>query len=225
MIMEFSSELIQISDFRYIIYAFILSVINYFLASSFYNLYKTIVRCISSLLSIHKNKEHVSNRNITYITFVITISFITGWSGGYIIDQDIFYKIPFIDMIINKKSGKRTLVYLFYNNTKKRFEDTEFDSRPNPKDRDPFAPVSIQLRDGTKYEGFPILYETSNRQTELYLSPACNWQEEKIRKHDGPGIVVIEKEIVNIAFIDLNKSKCYRLWYPMNNRSIAELPI
>lgn len=228
MIMEFSSKLIQISDFRYILYAFILSVINYFLASSCYKCYRLILRYKSSPslpFLYEKDVGNLSDRNRTYITIAIIISVITGWSGGYAIDQDVFYRIPFIDMVINKKSGKRTLVYLLYNNTKKRFQNEEFDSRPDPKVRDPFAPVSVQLKNGAKYEGFPILYETGNRQMEIYLSPACYWQEYTLEKHDGPGIIVFEKEIENISFVDLNNSKCYQLWYPTKTITISELPL
>jgi hypothetical protein len=94
----------------------------------------------------------------------------------------------------------------------------EGDARPqNFKQTDAWA--NVVLRSGKKYEGWPEFFEGSSQSSELYLSPACQLIKKRCntiaKPIQGPGIIIFEREIESITFVDRDKSQCANFWLPL----------
>jgi hypothetical protein len=77
--------------------------------------------------------------------------------------------------------------------------------------------LKVGLKSGKVYEGWPEFFEMGEKPSELYLSPACEWSlqhgKELLKPLPGPGIVIFEREIETITFIDREESRCFAHWF------------
>ena len=93
---------------------------------------------------------------------------------------------------------------------------TVLDARPEHLRGDKFW-LRIFLPSDQTYEGFPRYYPTAGESFEFFLSPACK------AKHtagssvftaiEGPGVLILEKDINRIELIDESQSDCCKLYF------------
>jgi hypothetical protein len=140
-----------------------------------------------------------------------------GIAIGLAAEKDVFYvklrSLPITD-ILNKRSSSRPLTFLLSQNSTGKLKE-EGDARPK-KFKKTEAWLRIKLKSGKIIEGWPEFYEISDEPSELYLSPACNLEKkdgkEIISPVPGPGVLIFEREIEIITFIDREKCKCFDYW-------------
>jgi hypothetical protein len=94
------------------------------------------------------------------------------------------------------------------------------DGRPSGKVTDAWIRIKVKQSGGPLvYEGWPEFYGVGSEQSEIYLSPACQVDlhsppPDVVTKIKGPGVLVYEKEIESLEFIDHDESSCFKLWFP-----------
>jgi hypothetical protein len=145
------------------------------------------------------------------------VALFTGVFFGLGAEKDLFFvtlrSLPITDTL-NKRSSSRPLVFLLSQNSAGQLKQ-DGDARPEPIKRTE-AWVKVRLKSGREYEGWPEFFETGREASELYLSPACqlsaNFDEELHSPVPGPGILIFEREIESITFIDRETSKCFEYW-------------
>jgi len=155
-----------------------------------------------------------------FTSYMTVLSVILGILIGIGIQNDWFYSalrtIPGTDTI-NKRSFKRPLPFLLFQNSTGRLK-RDGDGRPGTKVTEAWVRVRLKQGGGT-YDGWPEFYSSGSDPSELYLSPACQVQNagettEKVTKHKGPGILIYEREILSIEFLDRPESACFLQWLP-----------
>lgn len=196
-------------EFNLIFYAFALTIVCWALA---YPILWLFVRATG--LSVVWDLS-----NPLFLTYVTVLSIAVGVGLAIGIQRDVFFTIlrglPGTD-IINKRSINRPLPFLLSRNTAGGLR-RDGDARPTGKVTE--AWLRIRLKKGGSYEGWPEFYGLGSTESELYLSPACQAQSvqnqaDKISKHPGPGVLIYEREIEVIEFIDRTESLCFRQWFP-----------
>jgi hypothetical protein len=141
---------------------------------------------------------------------------------GIGIQNDLFYvvlrSIPFTD-VINTRSTKRALPFLLSQNSAGKLND-DGDGRPSGKVTEAWIRIKVKQPGGRLvYEGWPEFYGSGSEQSEVYLSPACQVDlhsppPDVVTKIKGPGVLIYERDIESVEFMDRAESPCYELWFP-----------
>jgi len=154
---------------------------------------------------------------------IITVAVIVGIFCGYAAEKDWFFltlrSLPITESL-DKISSKRPVVILMSRNKAGELNTKGGgDARPKPL-KVTEAWVQVRLKSGKLYEGWPEFFELGYEPSELYLSPACEWKKnnniESMAPISGPGIIIYEREIESITFIDREKSKCIAHYFKEN---------
>jgi|GEM_PF-3100714 len=156
---------------------------------------------------------------VLFSIIILLTSIVSGIVFGISGQNDWLYRvlraIPITDILV-KRSSDRPLLFLLKQNTAGLL-DEEGDARPK-KLKKTEAWVEVILKNGKKFEGWPEFYEGSKKPSELYLSPACRKIKEKckevVKPIEGPGIIIFEREIETITFIDREVGLCSQYWLP-----------
>lgn len=210
-------DLGQLTEFQIVFYSFVLTLINFSIILPF--------RWLVCRIFLSKKEETVKSRNSKRIFYVIVIfvSLLTGVLIGLAAEKDLFFvtlrSLPITDTL-NKRSSSRPLVFLLSQNATGQLKK-DGDARPEPYKRTE-AWVKIRLKSGKEYEGWPEYFGISNESSEIYLSPACEWVskwgKETLESVPGPGIIIFEREIETLTFVDREESGCYAHWFHESKR-------
>jgi hypothetical protein len=157
-----------------------------------------------------------------FTSYMTILSVVLGILIGIGIQNDWFYAalraIPGTD-VINKRSFKRPMPFLLFQNSTGKLR-RDGDGRPGTGVKVTEAWVRVKLKQGGgTYDGWPEFYSSGSDPSELYLSPACQVQNpgestEKVAKHKGPGVLIYEREILSVEFLDRPESACFLQWFP-----------
>jgi hypothetical protein len=200
-------DLGQLTEFQVTFYSLVLTLINLSIALP---LYWVIGR-------LRGHKPAGKFNTAAFCSIILIISILTGIIIGFAAEKDIFFvtlrALP-ITKTLNKRSSSRPLVFLLSQNSTGKLKE-EGDARPKEMKKTE-AWLKVKLKSGRQYEGWPEFHEIGSKPTELYLSPACEWCEHRGKKIlkpiSGPGIIIYEREIETITFIDREKSECFEYW-------------
>ena len=160
-----------------------------------------------------------------YIVLLV-VSILSGTLIGLAAEKDWFFVtlrcLPITDTL-NKRSSSRPLVFLLSQNSTGQLKN-DGDARPEPLKKTE-AWVKVRLKSGKQYEGWPEYFSIGEQSAELYLSPACEWVskwgQDVLKPTLGAGIIIFEREIETLTFIDREESKCYAHWLGPKQNSKA----
>jgi hypothetical protein len=161
--------------------------------------------------------------NPIFATYVLILAIVVGVFGAVSVQLDLFYavlrKLPGAELV-NKRSAKRPLPFLLQQNTTGNLR-RDGDSRPQGKVTE--AWLIVRVKQGGAYAGWPEFYGVGKDASEIYLSPACEVEitanrEERTTKHKGPGVLIYEREITAVEFMDRSESACFLLWFPSKSQ-------
>jgi hypothetical protein len=156
----------------------------------------------------------VSRHPRLFILIVLVIAILTGIIIGVAYENDSLIKllrgIPGTRMI-TKRSHQRPLTFLLALNRKGELEE----GRPEPM-KTTEAWVKVRLKNGKVFHGYPEFFSLRGETSEIFLSPACREITgpgcTKVVEIEGPGILIFDKDIEFIEFLDRPKSECHNLW-------------
>ncbi len=212
---EYLSGIGDVGEFKLVCYSLVLTFVNLALA---YVIYTPIYKFgklfkkkqnseISSLLSVSKHPR-------LFILIVLVIAILTGIIIGVAYENDTLIKllrgIPGTKMI-TKRSHQRPLTFLLALNRKGKLEEGRPKSMKTTE-----AWVKARLKSGKVFHGYPEFFSMRGKTSEIFLSPACTEITghgcTKVVEFEGPGILIFEKDIEFIEFLDRPKSECHNLW-------------
>ena len=205
-------DLGQLSEFQIVFYSFVLTLVNLSIALLVSWLIKVlVVKCGGSL------GEGVLKG--FFYTIIVIVSIASGVILGFAAEKGSFFVIlrslPITDEL-NKRSSNRPLVFLLSQNSTGKLRN-EGDGRPKDMKMPQPMMVRIHLKSKRIYEGWPEYYELGKIPSEIYLSPACELISESGKEIQKPicgaGVIIYEREIESISFIDSVKSNCRDIWY------------
>ena len=176
----------------------------------------TVVYLIQSILVYCFNLINLTKLRLLFILLTLVMSVLSGVLLAYAIENDWLYRTvrsaP-LSPWFNKRSDTRPLVFLLKQNTQGQLK-SEGDARP-PKFKQTEAWVQIATSNRKIYEGWPEYYEISAADSDIYLSPACRSDGtpgSTLVPIDGPGVLIFEREIVSVTFLDRASSPCFQQW-------------
>jgi len=145
---------------------------------------------------------------------VLIVAILTGIIVGVAYENDTLIKllrgVPGTGMI-TKRSHQRPLTFLLALNRKGKLEEGRPESIKTTE-----AWVKVRLKSGKVFHGYPEFFSLRGKTSEIFLSPACRETTghgcTKVVEIEGPGILIFEKDIEFIEFLDRPKSKCHNLW-------------
>lgn len=207
-------DLGQLTEFQITFYSLVLILVNVVIASPIYG--------VLSLIFLRKKSDSVKTKS--FYAILLFASVISGILIGWAAEKDVFFvtlrALP-ITETLNKRSSSRPLVFLLSQNATGQLKK-DGDARPEPFKKTE-AWVKARLKSGKEYEGWPEYFEIGENASELYLSPACEWVskwgKDVLEPVSGPGIIIFEREIETLAFVDREESGCYARWFPRNKQA------
>lgn len=212
-------DLGQLTEFQITFYSLVLTLVNISIALLIYWFLRLLGRPLS-----RKNRETAKDKfnKVFFFTVVMLVSIASGILFGLAAEKDVFFVtlrcLPITDTL-NKRSSSRPLVFLLSQNTTGKLKE-DGDARPKAMKKTE-AWVKVRLRSGKQYEGWPEYFGIGDKASELYLSPACEWvsqsSQEVLKPVPGPGIIIFEREIETLTFIDREESKCLAYWFNKPN--------
>lgn len=212
---QYISDIGDVSEFKLICFSLVLTFVN--LAFG-YVIYLPICK-LGELLKQRPKSEtplspSISRHPRIFILIVLVVAILTGIIVGVAYENDALLKllrgIPGTGMI-TKRSYQRPLTFLLALNRKGKLEE----GRPEPM-KTTEAWVKVRLKSGKVFHGYPEFFSLRGENSEIFLSPACREITghgcTKVVEIEGPGILISEKEIEFIEFLDRPKSECHNLW-------------
>ncbi len=196
-------ETTEVKEFEFVFYLVLLSMITWFIA---FPLFYVLSRCMKMDIAMYKP-------SLIGTPILVILGFLVGIGFGYVSEKDLFYKFTKVLPIVNDIpviSRKRLSVYVHDENYQGRM-NVSVDLR-NPKLRVPEAYSRIIIKGGDEYQGWTGFYSTGDKFEEIFVSPACHIRGGKIKKFDGPGILIFTKFVKTIEFVDRKNSECYCAW-------------
>jgi hypothetical protein len=165
--------------------------------------------------------------NPSFMTGMAALSILVRIGIGIGIQNDVFYVILRSisgTNVVNLRSSKNPLPFLLSQNWAGKL-DVDGDARPSGQV--PYAWVRIKVKESGAplvYEGWPDFFRNGAELSEVYLSPACQVDLHSAPPHvvtkiKGPGVLVYEKEIASVEFINPNESSCWKRWYKTDTAS------
>lgn len=202
-------------NFKLICYSLVLTFVNLTVA---YVIFLPIYK-LGKLLKRKQESEtppslSVSKHPRLFILIVLIVAVLTGIIVGVAYENDTLIKllrgVPGTGMI-TKRSHQRPLTFLLTLNRKGKLKE----GRPEPM-KATEAWVKVCLKSGKVFHGYPEFFSLSGKTSEIFLSPACREITDdrctKVVEFEGPGILIFEKDIQFIEFLDRPKSECHNLW-------------
>lgn len=215
-------DLGQLTEFQITFYSFVLTLVDISVAFFVCWLMGLLSRLCSRLFK--KSRKAEFSKKVFYVlVFLCSIS--TGLLIGFAGEKDWFFitlrALPITDTL-NKRSSSRPLVFLLSQNSAGQLKE-DGDARPPPFEKTTEAWVRVYMKGGKQYEGWPEYFGIGDQATELYLSPACELRsrfgKETLKPIKGPGILIFEREIEALMFIDREESDCYAYWFNEKNQA------
>ena len=210
-LVRYISSMNHLSEFELVFYSFGFTIINLIIATLLYKLGGLIAKKI-------KKGQLGQERYLTFYVLVAIISIFIGIVAGIAYENDWTFRLLRIGpgtTLITKRGYQRPLTFLLSRNIQGKFEEGRPEAMKTTE-----AWVKIRLTSGETYEGYPEFFSMGEASSEVFLSPACRWIkkgcQDKIIEIDGPGILIFEKDIKYIEFLDRPKSECHNLWKRKN---------
>jgi hypothetical protein len=216
-------DLGQLTEFQLVFYSFVLTMVNVSIALFIYWLPRLLRRAFSRKQSQGQKSDSSFSKGL-FCSVVILVSVSTGILIGWAAEKDVFFvtlrALPITDTL-NKRSSSRPLVFLLSQNASGQLKE-EGDARPKHFKKTE-AWVKARLKSGKEYEGWPEYFGIGDETSELYLSPACEWDSKwgkrALEPVPGPGIIIFEREIETLTFVDREESSCYAHWFGGANQT------
>ena len=77
--------------------------------------------------------------------------------------------------------------------------------------------IRVKMKSGKQYEGWPKFIPSGNNTSEIFLALACELAskngKQQTKPLPGAGVLLYEREIESIIFVDTERSDCYDCWY------------
>lgn len=177
--------------------------------------------------------------NLIFYVVLTAASILIGVGAGINAERDSFYKfaklIPFVGDPIQDSIRHPIDRILLQNQTGlNHYSNPRPDSRFYEEDRpartfSTTAFARLTLENGAIFEGWPLYFDARRDDAQIYMSPACRLVEKSsetsVLPVMGPGVVVYERDIIHIEFVDTFTTVCSSYWYtpPGARQAIAEL--
>jgi hypothetical protein len=208
---RYISQMGDMNEFQFTYYSLILSFVNLGASYLIYRLWKWGK---SKLRKPAPSAAPTPGLSTLFIMLVLAISIIVGIFCGIAYENDWLIKVlrstPGTGMM-TKRGYQRPLTFLLALNRKGKLEEGRPQSMKVGE-----AWIRVVLKDGKIFHGYPEFFSLSGNNAEIFLSPACKEITEsgggKVCEVEGPGVLLFEKEIDFIEFLDRPKSECHNIW-------------
>jgi hypothetical protein len=208
---RYISQMGDMNEFQFTFYSLILTFVNLGATYLIYEFGKWVKIKFKKTVA---PAEPTPRLPAIFIMLVLVISIFVGIVCGVAYENDVLIRIlrstPGTGMI-TKRAYQRPLTFLLALNRKGKLEEGRPESMKVGE-----AWVKIVLKDGKVFHGYPEFFSLSGNAAEIFLSPACKEITEsrraKVAEVEGPGVLIFEKEIEFIEFLDRPKSECHNIW-------------
>lgn len=115
---------------------------------------------------------------------------------------------------LDKRSWMRPSKFVLQNNHDRKLIESGGDGRTSAQAQGR-AWVRFIPKEGTSYEGFPLLQPHGNDMTELYLTPACRKDKDAkaFTPLPGPGVLLPLDKFTSIELLDEADNECFKQVY------------
>jgi hypothetical protein len=211
---QYITDMGDFSEFQLTFYSFGLTLVNLSLAIAIYKAGKWLQKKLWQPRKGTGGTQPDSQLSAIFVLIVLVVSCAIGILVANFYENDTILKwlrgTP-VTRMTTKRSYQRPLTFLLAQNRKGKLEEGRPQSMKTTE-----AWVEVHLTSGEVFEGYPEFFSMGNEATEIFLSPACK----RIKKNgchkvvavSGPGILIFERDIKFIEFIDRQKSECHNLW-------------
>jgi len=217
---RYISDMGNMSEFELIIYSSGFTVVNLGLSIVLYNGGKALGQRWLPRRGDPDTQSESPLSKMAFILLVLVVSFGVGIAAGVAYENDTllnWLRAAPGTRLLSKRSYQRPLTFLLAQNRKGKLEE----GRPHSM-KTTQAWVEVHLTGGESFEGWPEFFSspesfsTGDENAEIFLSPACKRVKKdgrvKVVIMPGPGVLVFEKDIKFVEFIDRQKSECHNLW-------------
>lgn len=211
----------SLSEIEYVFWAALGSLLSIVSVYLIYCVYYYARHKFNSKETVARIFDKTSFKDIvttpSFVSLVIFASIAIGIIAGktYESDSVLAFLRSNIAEEITKRSSQRPLTFLLSQNRLGILEE----GRPVSL-RKGEAWIQVHLTGGEIFEGYPEFFSLDNKNAELFLSPACQKKKNGRREAnpvEGPGVLLYEKEIKYITFLDRKSSDCYVYWESVVN--------
>ena len=212
---RYITDMGDIGQWEFTMYSFGYSLFNFAIALSIYH----SLRWIRG-----KEKSKTVPSSVPFVLLILVVSILIGIFSASFYEKDTFLRVlrktPGM-RLTTKRSYKRPLPFLLALNRKGQLEEGRHQSMRGGE-----AWLKVSLASGKVFEGYPEFFPSGNETSEILLSPACKKAENTSASSEiidirGPGVLIYEKEIKFIEFIDREESACYNLWEQLRKKKGA----
>ena len=205
---QYLADISDVSETKLLILGFGLNLINIVLAIP-------IWMGIAGLIRLRRRVDISSAwLGALFVIVVLGTSSVVGVAGAALYENDALLKLLRASpttRLLSKRSFQRPLTFLLVQNRKGQLEE----GRPVAI-KATEAWIEVHLTNGDVFAGWPEFFSIGSGAAEIFLSPACqrvrNESAVKVVSVPGPGVLIFEKDIRFILFVDKQKSECQNIW-------------